>query len=129
MAVGDAQVLGNELNYGGPYVGFLAIKSGLIRKMPGRVVGQTVDKDGNRCYCLTLQTREQHVRREKATSNICSNQGLCALNAAIYMATMVLNTGIFIVLIKLHIIPIIIDNNMPIVAIFIVKAAASTYNL
>ena len=88
VAVGDAQVLGNELNFGGPYVGFLAIKSGLIRKMPGRVVGQTVDKDGNRCYCLTLQTREQHVRREKATSNICSNQGLCALNASIYMATM-----------------------------------------
>ena len=88
VAVGDAQVLGNELNFGGPYVGFLAIKSNLIRKMPGRVVGQTVDKDGNRCYCLTLQTREQHVRREKATSNICSNQGLCALNAAIYMATM-----------------------------------------
>ena len=88
VAVGDAQPLGNSLNYGGPYVGFLAIKSGLIRKMPGRVVGQTVDRDGNRCYCLTLQTREQHVRREKATSNICSNQGLCALNSAIYMATM-----------------------------------------
>lgn len=88
VAVGDAQPLGNSLNYGGPYVGFLAIKSGLIRKMPGRVVGQTVDKDGNRCYCLTLQTREQHVRREKATSNICSNQGLNALSTAIYMATM-----------------------------------------
>lgn len=88
VAVGDAQPLGNALNYGGPYAGFLAIKSGLIRKMPGRVVGQTVDREGNRCYCLTLQTREQHVRREKATSNICSNQGLCALNSAIYMATM-----------------------------------------
>lgn len=88
VVVGDAQPLGNSLNYGGPYVGFLAIKSGLIRKMPGRVVGQTVDRNGNRCYCLTLQTREQHVRREKATSNICSNQGLCALNSAIYMATM-----------------------------------------
>lgn len=88
VAVGDAQPLGNELNYGGPYVGFLAIKSGLIRKMPGRVVGQTIDRDGNRCYCLTLQTREQHVRRKKATSNICSNQGLCALNSAIYLATM-----------------------------------------
>lgn len=88
VAVGDAQPLGNALNYGGPYVGFLAIKSGLIRKMPGRVVGQTVDREGNRCYCLTLQTREQHVRREKATSNICSNQGLNALSAAIYLATM-----------------------------------------
>ena len=88
VAVGDAQPLGNALNYGGPYVGFLAIKSGLIRKMPGRVVGQTVDRDGSRCYCLTLQTREQHVRREKATSNICSNQGLNALSAAIYLATM-----------------------------------------
>ena len=88
IAVGDAQPLGNSLNFGGPYVGFLAIKSGLIRKMPGRVVGQTVDADGKRCYALTLQTREQHVRREKATSNICSNQGLNALIASIYLATM-----------------------------------------
>lgn len=88
IAVGDAQPLGNSLNFGGPYVGFLAIKSGLIRKMPGRVVGQTVDADGNRTYVLTLQTREQHVRREKATSNICSNQGLNALIASIYLATM-----------------------------------------
>ena len=88
IAVGDAQPLGNSLNFGGPYVGFLAIKSGLIRKMPGRVVGQTVDVDGKRCYALTLQTREQHVRREKATSNICSNQGLNALIASIYLATM-----------------------------------------
>ena len=88
IAVGDAQPLGNSLNFGGPYVGFLAIKSGLIRKMPGRVVGQTVDADGKRCYALTLQTREQHVRREKATSNICSNQGLNTLIASIYLATM-----------------------------------------
>ena len=88
IAVGDAQPLGNSLNFGGPYVGFLAIKSGLIRKMPGRLVGQTVDADGKRCYALTLQTREQHVRREKATSNICSNQGLNALIASIYLATM-----------------------------------------
>lgn len=88
IAVGDAQPLGNSLNFGGPYVGFLAIKSGLIRKMPGRGVGQTVDADGKRCYALTLQTREQHVRREKATSNICSNQGLNALIASIYLATM-----------------------------------------
>ena len=88
IAVGDAQPLGNALNFGGPYVGFLAIKAGLIRKMPGRVVGQTVDADGKRCYALTLQTREQHVRREKATSNICSNQGLNALIASIYLATM-----------------------------------------
>ncbi len=88
IAVGDAQPLGNSLNFGGPYVGFLAIKAGLIRKMPGRVIGQTIDADGNRCYAITLQTREQHVRREKATSNICSNQGLNALTAAIYLATM-----------------------------------------
>ena len=88
IAVGDAQPLGNPLNFGGPYVGFLAIKSGLIRKMPGRVVGQTVDAGGKRCYALTLQPREQHVRREKATSNICSNQGLNALIASIYLATM-----------------------------------------
>ena len=88
IAVGDAQPLGNSLNFGGPYVGFLAIKSGLIRKMPGRLVGQTVDADGNRCYVLTMQTREQHVRREKATSNICSNQGLNALISSIYLATM-----------------------------------------
>lgn len=88
IAVGDAQPLGNALNFGGPYVGFFAIKSELVRKMPGRVVGETVDAEGKRCYVLTLQTREQHVRREKATSNICSNQGLNVLISSIYLATM-----------------------------------------
>ena len=88
IAVGEAQALGNDLNFGGPYVGFLATKSKYLRKMPGRIVGESVDSEGKRAYTLTLQTREQHVRREKATSNICSNQALNALTAAIYMGTM-----------------------------------------
>jgi glycine dehydrogenase subunit 1 len=88
IAVGDAQVLGNNLNYGGPYIGFMAVTSKLMRRMPGRMVGQSVDVDGRRAFVLTLQAREQHIRRYKATSNICSNQSLNALTAAIYMVTM-----------------------------------------
>lgn len=86
IAVGDIQPLGIAQNFGGPHAGYMACKETYMRQMPGRLVGATVDADGNRAYTLTIQTREQHIKREKATSNICSNQSLIALSATLYLS-------------------------------------------
>ncbi|MFQ5963238.1 MAG: aminomethyl-transferring glycine dehydrogenase subunit GcvPA [Candidatus Scalinduaceae bacterium] len=88
IAVGDIQVLGNHVYYGGPHAGFFATSKELMRKMPGRIAGATTDSKGRRAFTLTLQTREQHIRRGKATSNICTNQQLLALRTCIYLATL-----------------------------------------
>ena len=93
IVVGEGQGLGIPMGYGGPHLGLMATREKHLRKMPGRVVGMTTDREGRRSFCLALQTREQHIKREKATSNVCTNQGLMALRAAIYLAA-VGRTGI-----------------------------------
>jgi glycine dehydrogenase subunit 1 len=88
VVVGEGQSLGIPMHYGGPILGLLATKEKHLRKMPGRVVGVSADREGRRSFCLALQTREQHIKRERATSNVCTNQGLMAMRAAVYMAAM-----------------------------------------
>jgi len=127
IVVGEAQSFGLPVSYGGPYAGFFAVREKFLRQMPGRITGETVDRKGRRSFVLTLSTREQHIRRERATSNICTNQGLCALAVTIYLAVMGKQGLRELALLNLRMIDYL-KNKLSKVSGFEIRFSADTFN-